>query len=657
MNCSPLRALRAAFLLALTTILLSAAPASAGEYAVPFCTSHPSGAMDGWSYSETTGTTNGLPYFYTGHNCGLNGSGRYRRFEVNAVAAGASSDLTFQAPANTYVSRVHLKQSATPRSYGAGDAVYAEYDGAERTTLAAAVGNQNSSLGEATYALPTIGPRAVRIRTTMSCHTAAYCEGTWYGQYGNEYQIRGGTVYLTDPTNPAVATPTGAGWHTTPPDGANTISYEATDTGSGIREVRLYVDGLLVETDTSTCTADALVPCPLKTSGTMTYDTTRLSEGEHTISLVALDMSGNVPPQSERSLTTTVRRTPASSPTAPPSTSGGTGTSGGAPTTGTPVQGNAGTWTGSDLSFAYQWMRCDQNGQNCVPIAGANGPSYTPTSADLGHTLVFCVTASNSGGSAQRCSAPTAAVVAPTQSPGSGATANSLPAPTPVSGSTGRDGADGANGSGATQRVNLTAVLSSRTTVQKVRYGHRVPITGRLLHPDGTPLAGARLTVQTQTALPGAAMANEAEVVTGPDGRFRWVAPAGPSRTIRFAYRSQIGETSYVDTTDVRLLVMAGVTLRAAPRKVRNKSATVFSGRVLGKPVARRGVLVDLQVFYRKKWRTFAAPRTNRRGAYRFKYRFTAGAATWKFRARVRPGADYPYELGTSKQRRVKVTP
>ena len=650
------RALRAAILLALASFALPA-PASAGEYAVPFCTSHPSGSKPGWVQTQSNGTSGGISFFYSTSNCGLGGNGFYRRFEVNTVAAGASYDWTFHAPAETYVSRIQLRQTATPRSQGAADAVYAEFEGGGRSTLGIAVGNSaGSTLGNSTYTLPTIGPRAVRIQTSLFCQaSSANCAGTWNNDHGNEYWVHGGIVYLTDPTQPVVATPGGAGWQTSPPDAANPITYDITDTGSGIREVRLYVDGILVETKASTCTANALVPCPLTTTGTMTFDTTRLSEGAHTVGLVAVDGSGNTTPQTERQLDVTVRRVPTSSTTNPPTAGGGTSAGGGNPTTGTPVQGNPGQWTGSDLTFAYQWMRCDASGQNCVPIAGASSLAYTPTSADVGHTLVFCVTASNSGGSSQRCSAPTGLVGAPptsTSGGGSTATTNDLP-PTGTSGASGRDGVDGTS---AVQRVNLTAVLSSRSTVQKVRYGKRVPISGRLLRPDGTPIAGARLSVQTQTALRGAAMADAAQVVTGADGRFRWVAPAGPSRLIRFGYRADIGDTTYVDTTDVRLLVMAGVTVKASPRKVRNKRATVFTGRVLGKPIAKRGVLVDLQVFYRKKWRTFAAPRTNRRGKYRFKYRFTAGAATWKFRARVRPGSDYPYEQGLSRQRRVVVT-
>jgi hypothetical protein len=117
---------------------------------------------------------------------------------------------------------------------------------------------------------------------------------------------------------------------------------------------------------------------------------------------------------------------------------------------------------------------------------------------------------------------------------------------------------------------------------------------------------------------------------------------------VRIAYRSHTADTSFADTSDVTLLVTAGVTIKATPTKVRNRHATVFTGRLLGKPISKRGVVVDLQVFFRNKWRTFGAPRTNRAGKYRFRYRFMAGAATWKFRARVRRESSYPFIEGYS---------
>jgi hypothetical protein len=215
-----------------------------------------------------------------------------------------------------------------------------------------------------------------------------------------------------------------------------------------------------------------------------------------------------------------------------------------------------------------------------------------------------------------------------------------------------------ANGTHAADKVVLSAVTNNHTSTQKVKFGKRVAISGRLFGVDGSPIAGAVLSVQVQTAIPGASMADAAQVVTGRDGRFTYLAPAGPSRVVRFGYRSHSADVAFADTTDVRLLVAAGVTMKATPTKVHNRYATVFTGRLLGKPIPKRGVVVDLQVFFRNQWRTFAAPRTNKAGAYRFKYRFMAGAATWKFRVRVRKETSYAFEIGFSeKPVNVKVVP
>jgi hypothetical protein len=192
------------------------------------------------------------------------------------------------------------------------------------------------------------------------------------------------------------------------------------------------------------------------------------------------------------------------------------------------------------------------------------------------------------------------------------------------------------NGSPASDKVVLTALANNRSSTIKSKYGKRVPISGKLLGPNGAPIADAILEVQTRTAVPGAAVAAAGKVVTGADGRFTYIAPAGPSRVVRIAYRSHSGDSSFADTSDVTLLVKAGVTIKATPKVVHNRHATVFTGRLRGKPFSKRGVVVDLQVFFRHKWRTFGAPRTNRAGKYKFKYRFMAGAATWIFRARVR---------------------
>jgi hypothetical protein len=79
-----------------------------------------------------------------------------------------------------------------------------------------------------------------------------------------------------------------------------------------------------------------------------------------------------------------------------------------------------GAWTGTQpITFTYQWQRCDQNGNSCAGISGANSTSYTLTSADVGNTVKIVVTGTNSDGTDVEGSSPTAVV-----------TASSQPAPT-----------------------------------------------------------------------------------------------------------------------------------------------------------------------------------------------------------------------------------
>ena len=65
----------------------------------------------------------------------------------------------------------------------------------------------------------------------------------------------------------------------------------------------------------------------------------------------------------------------------------------------------SGVWNGDPSSFEYQWLDCDQDGQNCSST-GDDDPSYTLTVDDVGHTIEVSVTAGNGGGDAQATSSP-----------------------------------------------------------------------------------------------------------------------------------------------------------------------------------------------------------------------------------------------------------
>ena len=86
--------------------------------------------------------------------------------------------------------------------------------------------------------------------------------------------------------------------------------------------------------------------------------------------------------------------------------------SGPAPATqGHTLTADPGTWSvPGPATYTYQWQRCNASGANCVDIAGATDDTYTPTAADVGHTLRAEITATNDAGSTTTTTPPSAAV-------------------------------------------------------------------------------------------------------------------------------------------------------------------------------------------------------------------------------------------------------
>ena len=72
--------------------------------------------------------------------------------------------------------------------------------------------------------------------------------------------------------------------------------------------------------------------------------------------------------------------------------------------TGTPMVGvrlaaSKGQWTGSPVSYTYQWETCPSV-YKCTPIVGATNGNYTPAQSEVGNALAVTVTATNGSGTA-----------------------------------------------------------------------------------------------------------------------------------------------------------------------------------------------------------------------------------------------------------------
>jgi hypothetical protein len=85
---------------------------------------------------------------------------------------------------------------------------------------------------------------------------------------------------------------------------------------------------------------------------------------------------------------------------------------------GSVLNGHDGKWNGTEpITYQRQWLRCNDEAQNCKKITNATGPSYTVVKADVGHTLRFGVRAKNSDGSAEAVSNGTPEIPGNAQAP------------------------------------------------------------------------------------------------------------------------------------------------------------------------------------------------------------------------------------------------
>jgi hypothetical protein len=194
--------------------------------------------------------------------------------------------------------------------------------------------------------------------------------------------------------------------------------------------------------------------------------------------------------------------------TAPPTISDTT------PVTGQTLTAGNGTWTGDQpIVFAYQWLRCNSGGQNCVSIPGATNSTYTVQPADLNNTLRVRVTGTNASGSSSAESAATSRV---TQAPP----------------------ATGAVPIAAVNLPNRLKIDQVRFTPNPIRLSTRaIDVRVTVLEQSGRPVSGALVFVRSTPLVTTSA----GEVTTGNDG----VA------TVRLLPRSNYGIIRFQDNLQI----------------------------------------------------------------------------------------------------------
>jgi hypothetical protein len=139
--------------------------------------------------------------------------------------------------------------------------------------------------------------------------------------------------------------------------------------------------------------------------------------------------------------------------------------------------------------------------------------------------------------------------------------------------------------------------------------------------------------------------------LTGADGTFSVRRPGGvSSRTLRFAYRTHLGDALPATTTTLTLTVRAGIALSIRPHVASVGGRIAFRGRLLGGSIPRGGKQLVLEARSRGgAWIVFNVIRCDARGGYHANYRFRlAGPVRYQFRVLSEPEADYPFAGGSS---------
>jgi hypothetical protein len=291
---------------------------AAGSYQVSACDFAPEAANNSWMWA-----TNDLaqPSHYAEYvNCPyqIGGSGGKADQEgglsttdalglTSGAAPGTSAGWTFIAPAGTTITGLTYERYIGHQFDGSNDWSPAlRADGKVmpgETCLDTVANGETCALGGP----PGTGGEPAKL-TGLSAHelslgivcqtpsgnecvTGATEHKTWAAMYG-------ATVTLYDPTPPTLDAPSGGLWG---PGGAGgfhngteSVTVSAEDAGGGVASVVLSVDARPMETYAAPCNFTLARPCPSSTgSQTLSLPTTQLSDGKHTLALVAVDAAGN----------------------------------------------------------------------------------------------------------------------------------------------------------------------------------------------------------------------------------------------------------------------------------------------------------------------------------------------------------------------------
>jgi hypothetical protein len=419
---------------------LNVASARAGSYEVAICHDPASGwtaPTDGVSFPASGSFA--LAGVYQG--CGSSG---YVYATLDGVAPHSASDYAawlFQAPAGTTITAATVYRAFAAGPFAPFQAPIDVLDAISPDGAASVLDDCTQAFGCSSSGTGPLSEFASAnlvafsgltnvsaIEGAADCGGGESCAaggGAVCSELGGDPCIASNHLYamvvtLADDTAPTAANVSGSLVAPGVLSGVADISFDASDSGSGLYSDALAVDGVTITTqainaDGGRCTPidgpgsagqqtgvlrfDWAVPCLLTASGMLTLDTSSLADGAHSVVVSVSDAAGN---------TATVWSGTIDTDNAP---QGGTPQVFGDAQQGQSLVAGTGSWSPAPTAYAYQWQRCNAQGAGCVPIAGATAAAYSVTPADDYRQLAVSITATDADGSTSALSMPSGVVL------------------------------------------------------------------------------------------------------------------------------------------------------------------------------------------------------------------------------------------------------
>jgi hypothetical protein len=274
-----MRARLAISIAALICALAAAAPADAATYNVTACAAGGgNGINNSWANFSEGGVS--VPY---GSGCW---PGRGLANDINQNAAASAGDgVRLTAPAGAALSAL----TVTYQGSWTGGTWGGQIDDSQTVLWCATFSGYPCGVyPPAPGWWGFYGPATIHLtgswqtlRLDGFCHSIGGCQGDLQTAW------RDVAVTVSKTTGPALALTGGSLLSAAPLAGSQTLAWKASDT-TGIRRVRLLVDGAVAGEQVESCDYTYVAPCP-NASGSFTLDTTKLPDGKHTFTVEARD--------------------------------------------------------------------------------------------------------------------------------------------------------------------------------------------------------------------------------------------------------------------------------------------------------------------------------------------------------------------------------